>query len=101
MKRVRFIYSMKRAVNLVTPKIAVLAVFVVVASFFVSVPNVIRNMPNFFEIGRLFEFSVSAFLNTKFAIQAISVGTLMMVFYIARDIFKAFREGSQRVAMTS
>ncbi|GEM_PF-723399 len=95
MWRVRFIYGVKSLPRVFVPKIALLASLVAVAGFFVSVPNVLRNMPNFVELPKFFQFVVAAFLNTKFAIQAIAIGTLIVLFYILRDIVKTFRVGTQ------
>jgi len=91
MRRVRFVYGMKRLPAVFMPKIAVLTSLVAVASFFVSMPNVLGNMPSIFELPRFFWFMISAFINTTPAIQIISVGVLAVVVYMVRDIVKTFR----------
>lgn len=91
MRRVRFVYGMKRLPAVFVPKIAVLASLVAVASFFVSMPNVLGNMPSLLEMPQFFAFITSAFMNTSPTIQAISVGVLAVVVYMVRDIVKTFR----------
>jgi|SRR3989344_3167596 len=88
MQRVRFIYCLKNLPRVFMPKFAVLASLVATIGFFVSVPNVLRNMPSFLETPKLLEFLTSAFLNTKFVTQAIALSAIIMLFYIIRDIVK-------------
>ena len=96
MMRVRFIYGVRALPRVFVPKLAVLASLVAVAGFFVSVPNVLHNMPSLFEIGNFTRFVVSAFLNTKLAIQIVSLGSLAVTLFMLRDIAKVFRAGSLR-----
>ncbi|MBI2475669.1 MAG: hypothetical protein HYV67_00300 [Candidatus Taylorbacteria bacterium] len=97
MRRVRFIYGVKSLPRVFVPKIALLASLVAAAGFFVSVPNVLRNMPSFLELPKVLRFLTAAFLNTRFAIQAIAIGTLIVLFYMARDVIKTFRLATQKL----
>ncbi|MDO8590954.1 MAG: hypothetical protein Q7R65_03170 [bacterium] len=90
MRRVLFIYGLKSLPRVFVPKIALLASLLAAAGFFVSLPNVLRNMPSFLELPKFFEFLTAAFLNTGFAIQIIALGTLVVFFYMVRDIVKTF-----------
>ncbi|KKU68142.1 MAG: hypothetical protein UX89_C0007G0038 [Parcubacteria group bacterium GW2011_GWA2_47_16] len=96
MMRVRFVYGVKSLPRVFIPKLAVLASLVAIAGFFVSVPNVIHNMPSLFEIGDFVRFLTAAFINTKFYIQAVSLGTIIIAGLMLRDIMKVFRAFSLR-----
>jgi hypothetical protein len=96
MMRVRFVYGVKSLPRVFIPKLALLASLVAIAGFFVSVPNVLQNMPSLFEIQSFANFFMAAFLNTKITIQAVSLGTLLIVALMVRDIAKVFRTGSLR-----
>ena len=91
MKRVLFIYGVKRLPAVFLPKFAVLATLVAFTGFSASLPNVFRNMPSLFETQKFVEFTTSAFLNTRFAVQAFTVLALVVAFYMARDIFQTLR----------
>ncbi|MEK7575099.1 MAG: hypothetical protein AAB511_02625 [Patescibacteria group bacterium] len=86
MKRVRFVYGMKALPRVFLPKLAVLSSLVAVAGFFVSMPNVLKNMPSLLEIPSFFGFFTAAFLNTSTTIQLLSLGTIAVLFYMVRDI---------------
>ena len=96
MRRVRFVYAVKNNALPFALKFAVFASLVAAGSFFVSVPHVIRNMPSLFEVKSFAAFFVAAFLNTKMVIQAISVATLALLFFMLRDIRKTFRGSRQQ-----
>jgi len=96
MMRVRFVYGVRALPRVFMPKLAILASLVAVAGFFVSFPNVLHNMPSLFEIGDFSRFIVAAFLNTKLAIQVVSLGSFAVAIFIVRDITKVFRAGSLR-----
>lgn len=91
MMRVRFIYGIKSLPRIFVPKIALLATLVAVAGFFVSMPHVLKNTPSFFEIQNFTHFFVAAFLNTKFTIQVVLLGTLVILGLMVHDIMKVFR----------
>ncbi|MDO8483155.1 MAG: hypothetical protein Q7S86_05055 [bacterium] len=96
MMRVRFVYGVKSLPRVFIPKLAVLASLVAVAGFFVSVPNVLQNMPSLFEIQSFANFFMAAFLNTKLSIQVVSLGTLIIIGLMVRDMMKVFRSFSLR-----
>ena len=91
MKRVRFVYGMKALPRVFLPKLAALTSLVAVAGFFVSMPNVFKNMPSLLEIPQFFGFFTAAFLNTSSIIQALALGTLVVVLYMVRDIVNTFQ----------
>lgn len=92
MRRVRFIWGFKRLGTVLTAKFALFAALVAGASFFVSVPNVLRNMPSFTQIGDFSQFVASAFLNTKVFVQLASLAAITLLYFMARDIVRAFRD---------
>lgn len=98
MKRVLFIYGVKRLPAVFLPKFAILSTLVAVTGFFVSLPNVFRNMPSLFETQKFVQFLTSAFLNTRFAVQAFAVLSLVVLFYLARDVFQTLR-GRTRMSL--
>lgn len=88
MQRVLFIYGLKRLPAVFLPKLAIFSTLVAVSSFFVSMPNVLKNMPSFLETQKFFQFAASAFLNTRFTIQLVSLAVLVVLFLMARDLIK-------------
>ncbi len=98
MRRVMFIYGVKRLPSVFLPKLAILSTLVAFTGFFVSVPNVFRNMPNILDVQKFFAFSTSAFLNTRLTIQIISLGALVMFFYMLRDLFKVLLSRTHAVS---
>src|SRR3989338_5616030 len=90
MMRVRFVYGVRALPRVFVPKLALLASLVAVAGFFVSMPHVLRNMPSLFEIGKFMEFIAAAFLNTNLIVQAVMLGTLVLLGLMVRDIAKVF-----------
>ncbi len=91
MRRVRFIHALKSAGTPLIAKFAVFAGLLALAGFFVSFPHVVKNMPSFFEMEQFFRFVLVAFLNTKMAIQAITLGTLILLLLMMRDVVNVFR----------
>jgi hypothetical protein len=96
MMRVRFIYGIKSLSRVFVPKLALLASLVAIAGFFVSFPNVFRNMPSILEITRFADFVISAFVHTKLFVQAVSLGTLVLMAYMVRDIVQVFQSSILR-----
>ena len=89
--RVRFIHTVKNVGALFVAKLALFSGLVALAGFFVSVPHVLQNMPSLFEIKSFTQFAMMAFLNTKTAIQAITLGTLTLLLWMVGDLIKIFR----------
>ena len=91
MRRIYFIYTLKRVSHVFAVRFGLLAALVSVGSFSVSVPNVLKNMPSLLQISKFFEFSFYAFLNTKLVIQLIVAGSVVVLFYLTRDVLKIVR----------
>lgn len=92
MMRVRFIYGVKALPGVFIPKLALLASMVAVTGFFVSMPNVLSNMPNILDIGNFMNFLMSAFVNTKLAVQMACMVATVVSLFMLRDVVKTFRE---------
>lgn len=90
--RVRFIYGVKALPGVFIPKLALLASMVAVTGFFVSMPNVLSNMPNILDIGNFMNFLMSAFVNTKLAVQMACMVATVVSLFMLRDVVKTFRE---------
>lgn len=101
MMRVRFIYGVKSLSRVFVPKIALLATLVAVAGFFVSFPNVLRNMPNFLEVTKFTEFTITAFFHTKLVTQTVFIGVLVLLGYIVRDIIQVFQSSIFRLVQVA
>ena len=90
MKRIYFAYFLRKVFNPFTMKIYALISFAGVLASQVSLVNVIANMPSATNVGALFRFYVSAFLNTEFAVQLLSVGALVAISLLFKDIVKTY-----------
>jgi len=71
-------------------KAYLLVSFVGVIALQVSLTNVAANMPSVTNIDALYRFSSSAFLNTEFVVQLLSVGTLVAIFLLLKDVVKTY-----------
>lgn len=98
MRRVRFIYAIRKLAKVLALRFGLLSVFVAAASFWVSVPHILSNMPSFFELSKLFQFSVNAFLNTNLVIQLFTSASVLVLFYLVRDTVKILR-GNRNIAL--
>ena len=78
------------------PKIVGALVLFVAVSSFVSYTNVFQNMPNLFDLRSLFVFVGTAFANTEFSVQIVSLISTMLVLFAVRDFFVEFRPGYLR-----
>ncbi len=86
MRRVYLTYFLRKVFNPLAIKVYLLASFIGFITVQVSLANVFANMPSVVNIGALYRFSVSAFLNTEFAVQLLSVGVLVAIFLLLKDI---------------
>ena len=63
-----------------------LAVFLVFVRS-VSLENVFANMPRTFEMGQVYSFFSSAFINTEMVVQITGVTLIAIAIFLAKDIF--------------
>jgi len=86
MRRVRAIYLLRKIVNPVSLKCAVLLAFTTGVVSVVSTGSIVANMPHTFDIAALFHFSSYAFMNTEILVQAFILGTIGVMLWLARDV---------------
>lgn len=94
MRRIYFTFFLRKVFNPLATKMYVLASFVGFIATQVSLVNVVANMPNVTNIGALYIFSTSAFLNTEFVIQLLFVGMLSATFLLLKDIVNIYSVSS-------
>ncbi|MES2087571.1 MAG: hypothetical protein V4467_01110 [Patescibacteria group bacterium] len=90
MQRVLFVYGLKRLPAIFLPKVAIFSTLLALCGFFVSVPNVLKNMPSLLETQKFLQFMTSAFLNTRLIIQIVAVAVVIVLFYMVKDLVKTF-----------
>lgn len=92
MRRVKFIYWTKRVYHSVTLKLFLLGMTVVATTLYVSLPDIILNMPSLADIQSMWKFVFSAFANTGMKVQLLSLLSLSILFWLGRDIVRNIRE---------
>jgi len=90
MRRVYFTYFLRKVFNPFAIKIYTIVSFAGFIASQVSLVNVVANMPSMTNIDALYRFSTSAFLNTEFVVQLLSVGALVTIFLLLKDIVKTY-----------
>lgn len=95
MQRVRFIYWSKRLYHSVTLKIFLLGMFMASATVYISLPNVLRNMPSLADISASWRFFTTAFANTQVTVQLLSVLAFAVLVWLASDIVRSLRRASE------
>jgi hypothetical protein len=56
----------------------------------ISLGNVVANMPQVTNLGALYRFSTSAFLNTEMIVQLLSLGALIATVLLFKDVVKIY-----------
>lgn len=93
MKRVHRIYYLRVALSPLMLKVYVLGILGGLASFAVSIPDVIRNAPMITDVDALYTFSTFSLLNTELSVQLmVAVGAATFL-WIIRDIMHSLRGG--------
>jgi hypothetical protein len=90
MRRVYFTYYLRKVFSPLAIKAYLLISFVGFISSQVSFANIMANMPSITNISALYHFYTSAFLNTGFIVQLLSVGMLLAIFLLLKDIVKTY-----------
>lgn len=89
MGRVYMAYAMRRVFHSSTLRALLSVGSLAGVLSFVSVLNVLKNMPSLTNTGALYEFSVTALQKTEFAVQLSLALLFALVLWYARDIFRA------------
>ncbi len=92
MRRVRFIYWSKRIYHSVTLKIFLLGMSVSGVALYVSLPNIFYNMRSIADAASVWKFFSVAFLNTRSSVQLITLVSLAILVWLARDIVRNIQE---------
>ena len=91
MRRVYIISVMRRIFHPIVLKGIILAVFMVMGSILVSVPNVINNMNiSSTNIGASFSFIVNALARTDILVQMVFLGSVFLVIWLIKDALRSF-----------
>lgn len=88
MRQVLLVHRVRQVVTPLTVKAAFLFALGLVGSAFVSVQNVIANMPAVYEVRQVSDFVLSAFLNTEFIVQALLIAAGLFAVFMLRDIVR-------------
>ena len=96
MRRVRLVYFMRSWVIPSALKMLVFAIFIGLASFFVSFTSVFANIMRVFAGGSVFDYVIGAVLGTEFAVQAILLAMFATIFYFTWTGARKFRWGRAR-----
>lgn len=91
MRRVYFTYAVRRILNPLTVKAVLGVVLFGVAASFISIRNVIMNMPDPLDVGGMYSFAVFAFRNTETTVQLLTLLGLIAVFLSVRDMLRNLR----------
>lgn len=88
MRRVYLAFFLRRMASPLAVKSYMLVAFLGFLVSQVSVSNVAANMPRVTDIAALYRFSLGAFLNTEFIVQLLSVGIVLAMFLLLKDMAK-------------
>jgi len=86
MRNVKTIYILRKIVHPVTLKCGILIAAAFVFGSLVHVSAVFGNMPPVFDFASLYNFSMYAFTNTGVMVQAVMIASVLVVFWIGKDI---------------
>lgn len=86
MRRVYTVYYLRKVLNPITVKSAILAMGALGFGALVHVAAIFENLPALSDISGLYSFSYEAFANTDITVQAIVALSMAVVFWLTRDI---------------
>lgn len=88
MRRIYTVYLLKKVINPFAVKLYVFLAFVLSVSSLVSVPDIINNSRSISGINQLVSFSTTAFINTEFSVQILSVAITLVIIWMLYDVAK-------------
>lgn len=91
MRRVYVVFFLRKVVKPFMVKMGSVAALVLAATAFVSVQNVLGNMPSPAEFAAFGKFMLSAFLNTQLIVQAITLALAVLAVFAIRDLTRVSR----------
>lgn len=95
MRRVYVIWFLKTVLSPRVLKVVILLGLLKGSFELVHVRSVFANAPSFFDPAAIYQFSISAFANTEFAVQAVILGIIAFSFWLAKDILRTFATSSK------
>lgn len=96
MRRVRFAYAVRPFLSNAAGAVALLGLSLYMLGREVFVAQVFRNLPST-DPSIVFRFMESAFLNTSFAVQTLTVLALLAGLWLGRECFRLLRFGEPRL----
>jgi len=88
MRKVYMAFWARKLSSSLAVKTYALIAFVGIMAIQVSMKNVFLNMPNTFDIAAIWRFSASAFANTELIVQALAVGAIASIVFVAKELMK-------------
>lgn len=92
MRRVYFVYVLRRVFNPTMRKLYGMVLCAIFGSFFFSFKNVLANMFAMSGVSSLYNFYLSAFLNTSFIVQVIFVVVSVLGIMVVKDVIRGVRK---------
>jgi hypothetical protein len=96
MRRVRRIYILRQVLNPLTLKIYALALMGIIASYLVSIPDILRNIP-ISDLSALYTFGTFSIVHTEVYVQLMVAAALALLLWLMRDIVRSMRGHSYTV----
>ena len=87
MNRIHFVFWMRRVLSPTAVKLYLIGVGSLVILSYMSLGNVIANMPSILETRAFYHFTMSALFHTEAVAQVISFGMFAIMTLFVRDIF--------------
>jgi hypothetical protein len=97
MRRVYFIFAIRKLITPFNLEIAGLAFLSAAIVAEVSIKHVLMNMPRLTDLPQVYQFSVSAFINTRFITQVAVVAMLALSIIFVREAVKKLIDYSHRL----
>ncbi|MBX4210492.1 hypothetical protein KW783_00780 [Candidatus Parcubacteria bacterium] len=95
MRRVYFVYWVRRLTRPMALRAYGLAASAIVVSFMVSVRNIMSNMPEFYHLHDTTAFLFNAFRDTRHIIQFLVLAIIVVAVFLARDLLNNVSEKLQ------
>ena len=90
MRRVYMVYLARKVANPFSVKVALVLVLLAYLRQYVSIKHVLVNSPSFMNPAEAFNFFGHAFFNTTLAVEAITVGLVVVGVLFLRDAFRRY-----------
>ncbi|MDQ3014257.1 MAG: hypothetical protein M3Q73_00120 [bacterium] len=95
MRRVYTVYLFKSVAQPLLIELLLIAVFIAMATLFVSIRNILMNVYSLHDIEALGKFMFSAFMNTQVVVKTIIIGVGLTGLIFIGDSFRRIRRALQ------